>query len=567
MSNDLDQFITDLFGSTKKASTDFSLGAAQFGHVFGTPDPLLEYTEKLAHDAANFLAQFEGTPLFERAVQLCEEDLKIEGARIQDRLSRRGSDEMRDDLWVKGDQLRLQKKQLELELAKSKVAPAMPPDQAQEPGPVAPTAQATGSPVAEKLSALLEDCAVGNPGRHQSFLSQFEGTPLYEKAVGLMQAELQLEEQKIQQRMQEEAERKARPDYFTQEDMLRVEKDKLELELAAMKMQAPTPAEAKVASIARALRTKTAGRRKLSQADLTKLANAFSRSVGSYLQHAPAQLMHQAGGAAQAAAKQAIPRNAAEFAAHAPAQLRQSVGRATPPPIPGRAVPPPVPAAAARPAPAAGGDLFSVPAGPSRFSGAPGSAPAARPMPAARPEAPGSLSGPQFLQGTTEGRRIFEGGVQPTHELAMQGPQGLAIAKRVGAGREVAAAQRSMATGGQGEVLAGTFQKGAAALELLAELRAQQEQEKQAGKLFSLFSGAGEAVGRGERLAAMDAKNKARLAQRAAGASPAALPRASADLSGVRKMPTAPAPAAGSVQAQRYAKRRELTGAGDGWVG
>lgn len=688
MSTDIDTFLSDLFGSTKKASTDFDLSSAAMGRVFGTPDPFLEEFEKVAHDEAGFLSQFEGTPLFPRAVQLIEESLKIEAARLQNNINERARDEGRDDIWNERDQIRIKKKQLELELAKSKAHASIAPKQpAAEPGPVAPTAPATGSPAAEKLSALLEECSMPS-SKDASFLAQFEGTPLFPQAVALLQQEVANEEKDLQRRAESEADRKARPNFWDQEQALDLEKRKLELELATLKLQGAQPAEeaspeAKVAAMVLRMRGKTAGR-KLSAAQLEKLANII-RNVSHYLPHAPASLVHSAGGAAQSAAKAAIPRNAAEFAAHAPASLRQSAGRAMPPPVPGRAVPPPVPAAAARPAPAAGGDLFAVPAGPSRFSG---QAPVpARPMPAgATPGAaayaagPQSLSGQHFMQNTPAGRQILEGGVQPTHELAMQGPQGLAVAKRVGAGREVAAAQRSMATGGQGEVLAGTYGK-QAALELLAELREKQAKKhedrpssrrstittaaivdgllgmpramplvgglqgytegnpygeglegaargglgtyggqlvghsigryvapgskiapfmgrlvgagagydaamkglrerldekweknqaahpkrKTAGKLFSLFSGAaGEAAGRAERMAAMDAKNKAKLVARSSGGARPALPSASAGQSGVRPLPAAPA---GSVQAQRYAKRRELTGAGDGWVG
>ncbi len=105
--------------------------------IYGTPtseqdvkeiieQQVFEISEKLAHDASCFLTQFEGTPLYKAAISLMEQDLAIEGERIQDMLRRR-KENQGDFAYEKQDALRLKKQQLELELHKLRADGKAPP--------------------------------------------------------------------------------------------------------------------------------------------------------------------------------------------------------------------------------------------------------------------------------------------------------------------------------------------------------------------------------------------------------------------------------------------------------
>jgi len=61
-----------------------------------------------------WLKQYEGTPLYEKAMQLEEEQLNVEAARIKSRMEKK-----EDDFWAQEDMIRLKKKMLDLDLAKS----------------------------------------------------------------------------------------------------------------------------------------------------------------------------------------------------------------------------------------------------------------------------------------------------------------------------------------------------------------------------------------------------------------------------------------------------------------
>jgi hypothetical protein len=113
----------------------------------GTPvAKLYAHLEKTAFnpsidgEPASFLERFKGTPLFEQAVALEQEELQAEMQNMQERQARRADQANADMIWDKRDQIRLRKRLLELDLAKQDagaVAPQSPDAQgAGAPGPV-----------------------------------------------------------------------------------------------------------------------------------------------------------------------------------------------------------------------------------------------------------------------------------------------------------------------------------------------------------------------------------------------------------------------------------------------
>lgn len=86
--------------------------------------------------------------------------------------------------------------------------------------------------------------AMSDMCRDESWLSQFEGTPLAPQAVALAEQELAMEQQQLQKRMQRVAERQNQPDYEQDciaQDGIRLQKQRLLLELYKMKAMTPTP--------------------------------------------------------------------------------------------------------------------------------------------------------------------------------------------------------------------------------------------------------------------------------------------------------------------------------------
>lgn len=121
MSHDLDAFLLSLYsGASTKTSALDAFSSADLGRIYGTPASHLEAAEKLAHDSACFLEQFEGTPLHGKAIALVGEELQIEAERIQRDEARRAQAEPVDDSWSKQRMIDLKKRQLELELHKIK---------------------------------------------------------------------------------------------------------------------------------------------------------------------------------------------------------------------------------------------------------------------------------------------------------------------------------------------------------------------------------------------------------------------------------------------------------------
>lgn len=76
-----------------------------------------------------WLKQFEGTPLYEQAIQLEQACIAIEASDIEKRMTERNE---RDDIWDQKDMLRLKKKQLELQLAHAKLSGEAPEEEVEE---------------------------------------------------------------------------------------------------------------------------------------------------------------------------------------------------------------------------------------------------------------------------------------------------------------------------------------------------------------------------------------------------------------------------------------------------
>jgi hypothetical protein len=87
---------------------------------------------------ATFLDRFKGTPLFEQAMALEEEELQAEMADLQRRQQRRAESASSDSLWDARDQIRMKKRLLELQLVKTEsgAAPETPAQGAGAPGDV-----------------------------------------------------------------------------------------------------------------------------------------------------------------------------------------------------------------------------------------------------------------------------------------------------------------------------------------------------------------------------------------------------------------------------------------------
>ena len=131
----LTDFVTTLYPadygqeeSIKIAKELEGLSIQELAGLAGVQLPLTE-VEKRAYDTAikasshdddeSWLSQFEGTPLQQAAIQLCEQDLEMRAKHLQKRIERRRRDDYEDE-WTERDQLGLQKKRLELALHKHK---------------------------------------------------------------------------------------------------------------------------------------------------------------------------------------------------------------------------------------------------------------------------------------------------------------------------------------------------------------------------------------------------------------------------------------------------------------
>ena len=112
----------------------------------GTPGMKVAAELKCSGDGGEFtfLERFKGSPLFEQAIALEQEELQAEMLDQQKRQERRATMQGDDQLWAARDRIRLRKRLLELELAKQEngvgaAAPVGPGAEAQgsgAPGPV-----------------------------------------------------------------------------------------------------------------------------------------------------------------------------------------------------------------------------------------------------------------------------------------------------------------------------------------------------------------------------------------------------------------------------------------------
>ena len=95
-------------------------------------------------DDKSWLEQFEGTPLAQAAIALCEQELEQRAKHLQKRIERRRTNDYEDE-WTERDQLCLQKKRLELALHKHKAAPAAPTAPAPQAGAPQTSSSASGA--------------------------------------------------------------------------------------------------------------------------------------------------------------------------------------------------------------------------------------------------------------------------------------------------------------------------------------------------------------------------------------------------------------------------------------
>ena len=126
--------------------------------------------KKIAHlgcdDGESWLDRFKGTELFEQAVALEQQNLELEAQRIQERMQQPPPDQ----IWMQQDQIRLQKKLLELQLIQSEGA-ALHTAAAPMPAPNTPPspeagAQGAGAVGGEELdnTEAVHNRPVGSPG-------------------------------------------------------------------------------------------------------------------------------------------------------------------------------------------------------------------------------------------------------------------------------------------------------------------------------------------------------------------------------------------------------------------
>lgn len=97
-----------------------------------------------------------------------------------------------------------------------------------------------------KVAGLVpEPCRISkNAADDDSWISKYEGTPLHEQALQLEQASLGVRQQRLEHDALMEQERDSRPNFWRQEDAIRLKKDLLDLELSRLKSGVPAPASA-----------------------------------------------------------------------------------------------------------------------------------------------------------------------------------------------------------------------------------------------------------------------------------------------------------------------------------
>lgn len=167
----LDEFLEVAYTSTTRKQAEYELvgllqelpGAELRKIAAGTPvAELYGYLDKTAYldsvcgpdgQPKTFLDKFKGTPLFEQAVALEQQELQAEMTDMAKRQERRQLNAADDSFYDIRDRLRVQKRLLELELAKQEagaptageVPPGEPAQGAGAPGPVPPEGVEAGA--------------------------------------------------------------------------------------------------------------------------------------------------------------------------------------------------------------------------------------------------------------------------------------------------------------------------------------------------------------------------------------------------------------------------------------
>lgn len=137
--------------------------------------------------ASSFLDKFRGTPLFDQALALEQEELQAEMTNLERRKEQRATQQMESGLWDLQDQLRIKKRLLELQLAAQESgmgaqagggatpplnAPPVPEASAQgagAPGPESAPVEANKT-AAKKPPRVEEEPESPSPGRGRAFM-------------------------------------------------------------------------------------------------------------------------------------------------------------------------------------------------------------------------------------------------------------------------------------------------------------------------------------------------------------------------------------------------------------
>jgi len=130
MNENLDVFIHGLYAEDeqhKLASSDLShLSFTELEEVIGIDIESDFVKEAYIGDQDHFLKEFAGTPLYAQAIALCDQEIKLEVARIK-RQQEEALNRKADVSYAQGGQIRLQKKMLQLKLHKLRAEGALPP--------------------------------------------------------------------------------------------------------------------------------------------------------------------------------------------------------------------------------------------------------------------------------------------------------------------------------------------------------------------------------------------------------------------------------------------------------
>lgn len=168
--------------------------------------------EKLAGSGPTWLAKFRDTPLFDQALELEQLKIQLDAERIQ-----QDQEHLQiQELSRRGDHIRLQKRLLELHLTQLQAQGQAPPSPPADSGP--------------------RGCVkrVGERSLGSEWLQRFVGTPLFEQAAQLEQAELSHEAAYLHARITSENDRP-----WLKQSLLDVQKRALWLELMRLRNAAP----------------------------------------------------------------------------------------------------------------------------------------------------------------------------------------------------------------------------------------------------------------------------------------------------------------------------------------